>query len=358
MPGNTSGQLFCITTFGESHGEALGCVIDGCPSKIALTEQDIQLELDRRKPGQSAMTTSRAEKDKVRILSGVFRGKTLGTPIAMIVENQDMRPRDYEKLKNIFRPGHADFAWEMKFAIRDYRGGGRASGRETVSRVMAGAVAKKLLKTWVVDGGVAKKPIEIYAYTSQIGPIKADRVHLGFIEKNPVRTADPEKAKEMENYILAMKRAGDSCGGVIEILVKNMIPGLGEPVFNKLNAELAKALFSIPAVKAVEFGAGIESALLKGSEFNEKAGAAAKGIGAGISGGISTGEDLIMRVTVKAPSSIAKRQKMTTRSSQETEFAIMGRHDSCIIPRFIPVAESMVAITLADQILCYKAIKS
>ncbi len=326
---NTIGTLFRVTTFGESHGVALGCIIDGCPAQLPLTEEDIQRELDRRRPGQSAVTTERQEKDRVKILSGVFEGVTLGTPIALITENADAKSSDYEALKDVFRPGHADYTWQAKYGVRDHRGGGRASGRETVARVMAGAVAKKLL---------AHYRVAIYAYATQIGPIKGTTVDLEAIEKNTVRAADPLAAQAMEAYILRAKEKGDSVGGIVEILIKGLPVGLGEPVFDKLNADLAKALVSIPAVKAIEFGNGFGVTIKKGSEQN-----ATKDAG-GISGGISTGADIVMRVAVKPPSSISKTQKAMPK----------GRHDPCIAPRFIPVAESMVAITLADHILRHK----
>jgi chorismate synthase len=354
--GNTLGHLFRVTTFGESHGVALGCVIDGCPPKIPLSEKDVQRELDRRKPGQSAITTSRREGDKVKILSGVFEGKTLGTPIAMVVYNSDQRSGDYEKFKNVFRPGHADFVWEMKYGFRDYRGGGRSSGRETVSRVMAGAVGKKILAH-------ALPKFKLYAYAKQIGPILGKKIDVNFIEKNLVRAADPLQAKKMEAYILKAKEDGDSVGGVVEIMVKGIPLGLGEPVFDKLNADLAKALVSIPTVKAVEFGAGFSVALKKGSEQNDpftvRGGKIAilKNDAGGISGGISTGEDLIIRVTVKPPSSIMKTQRTATKQKTKVNIQVTGRHDPCIIPRFIPVAESMVTLVLADHYLRYRAIK-
>lgn len=352
--GNTIGTLFRVTTFGESHGVALGCVVDGCPPQIPLNEAIVQHELDRRRPGQSAITTARQEGDRVKILSGVFQNKTLGTPIAMIVENTDARSTDYEKLKNVFRPGHADFTWEMKYGFRDYRGGGRSSGRETVSRVMAGAVAKQLLLL---------RRIHIYAYAAEIGPIKGKKTVFDFIEKNPVRAADPVAAKQMERHILAAKEAGDSVGGIVEIVVKGVPLGLGEPVFDKLNADLAKAIVSIPTVKAIEFGSGFGAAVKKGSEQNDpftvRAGKVAleKNDAGGISGGISTGADLVMRVAVKPPSSIGKSQKTVTKDKKKVDLLIGGRHDPCIIPRFIPVAESMVAIILADHMLRYRAIK-
>lgn len=352
--GNSIGTLFRVTTFGESHGGALGCVIDGCPPKLEISEAEIQHELNRRRPGQSAVTTSRQEADRVKILSGIFEGKTLGTPIAMIIENTDMRSLDYEKLKDVFRPGHADFTWQMKYGFRDYRGGGRSSGRETASRVMAGAVAKKLL---------LQEKIKIFAYASQIGPIKGERVDFDFIEKNLVRAADRKKAAAMEKYILKAKESGDSVGGVVEIIIKNTPIGLGEPVFDKLNADLAKAIISIPTVKGIEFGSGFGVALKKGSEQNDpftiRGGKfkIAKNDAGGISGGISTGEDIVIRVAVKPPSSISKEQKTVTNSREKIKLSVTGRHDPCIIPRFIPVAEAMAALVLADHLLRFRAIK-
>lgn len=346
--GNTIGQMFRVTTFGESHGAALGCVVDGCPAQIPLSEADIQRELDRRRPGQSKVTTSRSEKDVVKILSGVFEGKTLGTPIALVVENADFRSEDYEALKDVFRPGHADFTWEMKYGFRDFRGGGRSSGRETIGRVMAGAIAKRIL---------APNKIEIYAYAIQIGSVCGKNVDLGFIEKNPVRAADPKAAEKMEEVIKNAAVEGDSVGGIVEILVKNVPIGLGEPVFDKLNADLAKAIVSIPAVKGIEFGSGFGAALKKGSEQNDPILAKngkfsfSKNDAGGILGGISTGQDILIRVAVKAASSIAKTQKTASKSGKEVKLEISGRHDPCIVPRFIPVAEAMVAIVLADHLL-------
>lgn len=352
--GNTIGQLFRVTTFGESHGVALGCVIDGCPPKIPITEKEIQCELDRRRPGQSKITTSRSEADRVKILSGVFEGRTFGTPITMVVENSDARSGDYEKLKNVFRPGHADFTWQMKYGFRDFRGGGRSSGRETVSRVMAGAIAKKILLL---------EHIRIFAYALQIGSIRGIKVDFSFIEKNSVRAADRSAAKKMEAVILKAKNEGDSVGGIVEIIIKGVPVGLGEPVFDKLNADLAKAIFSIPTVKALEFGAGFSAAGKLGSQNNDpftvKAGkiTLSKNDAGGISGGISTGSDIVLRVAVKPPSSIAKSQNTVTAQKKKVEIQIAGRHDPCIIPRFIPVAESMVAIVLTDHLLRYSAIR-
>lgn len=326
--GNIIGKLFQVTTFGESHGEALGCVIDGCPAQLALNEKDIQRELDKRRPGQSSVTTNRKERDKVKILSGVFKGKTLGTPIAMIVFNSDARGRDYKNLAHSFRSGHADYVWQTKYGFRDYRGGGRASGRETVSRVMAGAVAKKILAR-----SLGKK-FRIYTYAVQIGNVCGKKIDYKFIERNPVRAADCGAAKKMEQEILRAKASGDSVGGIIEIIMKGVPLGLGEPIFDKLNADLAKALLSIGAVRGIEFGNGFKAAGLKGSEQNSPK------IGGieGISGGISNGKDIVMRLAVKAPASIAK-------------LGVKGRHDPCIVPRVIPVAESMTAIILADHCL-------
>jgi len=350
---NTIGKLFRVTTFGESHGAALGCVIDGCPSQIEIKEEDIQRDLDRRRPGQSHITTPRNEADKVKILSGVFDGKTLGSPIAMIVENSNQKSEDYDKLKDLFRPGHADHTWEQKFGFRDHRGGGRSSGRETVARVMAGAVAKLLLST---------KNIQIYAYAVQVGNIKGEIVDLASIENNLLRAADPTKAKEMEAAVLAAKEAGDSLGGVVEILIKNVPVGLGEPVFGKINSDLAQAILSIPTTKAFEIGSGFMAATKLGSENNdpliEKDGKirAVKNDAGGISGGITNGENIILRVHVKPPSSILKKQQTINKDGESSEIQVSGRHDPCIIPRFIPVAKAMTAIVLADHLLRYRAI--
>ncbi|OGW16916.1 MAG: chorismate synthase, partial [Nitrospinae bacterium RIFCSPLOWO2_12_FULL_47_7] len=342
---NTFGTLFRVTTFGESHGAAIGAVIDGCPARLQLLEKDIQLELDRRRPGQSLLTTQRKESDKVKILSGVFEGVTLGSPIAMIIENADHRSLDYAQLKSVYRPGHADYAWDAKYGFRDYRGGGRASGRETASRVMAGAVAKKLLSATGASFGL-KKAVKVFAYAKQVAGIVGDKVDLTYIEKNPVRAADPKAAKKMEEAILNAAREGDSVGGVVEIVVKNMPVGLGEPVFDKLSADIAKALFSIQTVKAVEIGSGHAASAMRGSEHNDKILSkwkTANNYGGGISGGISTGEDLVVRVTVKPPSSISKTQETVTTKGRRQKLSVKGRHDPCIIPRFIPVAEAMVA---------------
>lgn len=347
--GNTFGTLFRITTFGESHGVALGCIIDGCPPGLHIDVNHIQKELDRRKPGQSAVTTARNEADSVEILSGIFEEKTLGTPIAMIVRNTDQRSKDYSTIKDVFRPGHADYTWQMKYGLRDYRGGGRSSGRETVGRVLGGAVAKQMLK---------ENDIRIIAFARQIGPIIGDAIEESFIENNTVRAADPVNAPAMERFILDAKKAGDSVGGIVEIQIHGCPVGLGEPVFDKLNADLAKALVSIPTVKGIEFGAGFSVATKFGSENNDTFApgiSLKKNDAGGISGGISNGQIITMRVAVKPPSSISKAQKTVDASGKEVNLTIEGRHDPCIIPRFIPVAESMVALVLADHMLLMKA---
>lgn len=344
MPGNTFGILFQVTTWGESHGPALGAVIDGCPAGLELSEKDIQRDLDRRRPGQSEITCPRKETDKVEILSGLFKGKTTGMPLALLIRNKDARPEDYQNLKDLFRPGHADFTYQLKYGIRDYRGGGRASGRETVARVAAGAIAKKIL---------ARGKTRIIAYTKQVHKIPAEEIDFKNldrisreIEKNPLRCPDQEAAEKMLKFVLAQKEKGDSVGGVIEILVRNPPSALGEPVFDKLEADLAKALMSIGAVKGIELGPGFKVAELLGSENNR--------LKTGTLGGISTGEDLIIRIAVKPPSSIGKPQKMRTKQGKEVTLEIKGRHDVCLLPRIIPVAESMVALVLADHYLRQK----
>lgn len=354
MPGNTFGTLFQITTWGESHGPALGVVIDGCPPGLEINEKDIQKELNRRKPGQSSVGTSREEEDRVEILSGIFEGLTTGTPISLMIRNKDQRSKDYSKIKNIYRPGHADLSFDLKYGIRDYRGGGRSSGRETAARVMAGAIAKKYLKV--------KSKTKIVGYTKQVGNIKAERFEEKQIEKNSLRCADASKAKKMEKYVLDLKNQGDSCGGIAEFMIKNVPIGLGEPVFDKLQADLAKALFSIGTVKGVEFGQGFGVATLKGSENNDrliKKGnkiVTATNNAGGIYGGISIGTDIIIKVAVKPASSILKQQKTVSNKGKETSIKVEGRHDACIIPRLIPVAESMIAITLMDHYLRQRAL--
>jgi chorismate synthase len=355
MSDNTFGKIFKVTTWGESHGEAIGVIVDGCPAGLELSEADIQHELDRRKPGVSEITTERKEEDEVKILSGVFRGKTLGTPISMLVWNKDVDSSPYEPLKDIARPGQADFAYQMKYGIRDYRGGGRASARETVARVAAGAIAKRIL---TMQG----RDIQILGHVVEIGEIRAKEVGVEEIrrnvERNAVRCADLRAARKMEELIKEMKAEGDSVGGIVEVIALGVPAGLGEPVFDKLDAELAKALMSIGAVKGVEIGAGFEAARMKGSEMNDefiiKEGRirTKTNNAGGILGGISTGEPIICRIAVKPTPSISKPQRSVDMAKmQEVEIKIKGRHDPCVCPRIVPVAEAMVALVLVDYLM-------
>lgn len=347
MTGNDFGKLFRITTWGESHGKALGVVIDGCPSNIPLAEEDIQKELDKRKPGQNKITSQRKEQDKIEILSGVFDGKTTGTPISLIIFNKDIDSSKYEKIKHLFRPGHADFTYEKKYGIRDYKGGGRSSGRETVARVAAGAIAKKILE---------RENIEVIVHTKQIADVKAENFDKDEIENNLVKCADKLKSREMEKAILKVQQEGDSLGGIVEIIIKNAPPGLGEPVFDKLDADLAKALMSIGAVKGVEIGAGFKAAEMKGSECNDVI--TSKGFktnnAGGILGGISNGEDIVVRIAVKPTPSISREQETVDKKGKKAAIMVEGRHDPCICPRIVPVAEAMTALVIADHLLMQK----
>lgn len=353
MSGNSFGTLFKVTTWGESHGKALGAVIDGCPPGILLNEKDIQQEVDRRKPS-SFMGTSRKEQDSVEILSGIFKERTTGMPISIICRNKNAKPKDYKMLENVFRPGHADYSFEKKYGIRDFRGGGRSSGRETIARVMAGAIAKKIL--------IKNAKTKIIGHTIQVGEIKADRFEEKEINKNDIKCADSISAKKMLEHIKAVKEENDSVGGIIEIRIISPPAGLGEPVFNKLDADIAKALMSIGGVKGVSVGAGFEVAEKKGSENNDEFTIKNGEIrtksnnAGGILGGISYGEDIIIRLAVKAPASIAKKQHTVDKKKRPATIEIEGRHDACIIPRLIIVAESMVAITLVDHLLIQKAL--
>ncbi len=353
MSGNTFGTLFRITTWGESHGSAVGVVIDGCPAGIPLDEDDIQKELNRRRPGQSDITTPRKEEDKAEILSGVFSGKTTGAPILIMVRNKDIDSSKYEALRNTPRPGHADLTYELKYGIRDWRGGGRSSARETVGRVAGGAVAKKIL---------AIHDIEVLGHVVELGGIRAKPASIEDVrentEKNPVRCADEEAAVEMEAMIHAARSEGDSVGGIVEIIGTGVPAGVGEPVFDKLSAELAKALMSIGAVKGIEIGAGFGSALMKGSQMNDPI--AIKGgkittltnNAGGILGGISNGEPVICRIAVKPTPSISKEQRTVDMSAmKDAKIKIQGRHDPSIPPRIVPVAEAMVALVLVDMMM-------
>ncbi len=339
---NTFGDLVRVTTFGESHGPAIGAVIDGIPPGIQISEDDIQKELDRRKPGQSSITTRRKESDKVHILSGIFEGKTTGSPIALLIYNDDPKSHHYDNIKDVFRPGHADYTFFMKFGIRDYRGGGRASGRETVARVAAGAIAKKILE---------KKGVKILAYSVEIGGVSwSGKGNYRTIETNPVRCPDADSARRMEEKIIEARKEGDSVGGIVQIEIHGIPPGLGDPVFGKLSSRLASAVMSIGAVKGIEFGDGFSLALLKGSEANDAManGKFLSNHSGGLLGGISTGEPIVMRVVVKPTSSIAKPQKTINTDFKNVEIRVHGRHDPCIVPRAIPVMESMIALTIID----------
>lgn len=353
MSGNTIGKLFKITTFGSSHGTALGAVIDGCPAGLELSQEDIQKELDKRKPGTSKITTSRRETDQVQILSGIFEGKTDGTPIAAVVYNKDMDSSAYAALRGKPRPGHADFGWETKYGHYDYRGGGRASGRTTIGHVIGGAIAKKLLETM---------NIKVISYVTKIGDIEAKEVKLseieGNINKNAVRCADLESAIKMEELILDLKSKGDSVGGIVETIILNVPAGLGEPVFDKLDGDIAGVLMGIGSVKGVEIGAGFRSSSLKGSQMNdefykndEKIKTKTNNSG-GILGGISDGMPIIARMAVKPTPSISKVQKtVDLKENEDTKIEIRGRHDPCICPRVTTVAESSVAIIIADHMI-------
>ncbi len=347
---STFGKLLTITTFGESHGPAVGVILDGCPPGIAVTTQRIQGDLDRRRPGQSVVTTQRKEPDKVEILSGVFEGVTTGASIALLVRSVDARPQDYANLKDVFRPGHADYTYWKKYGIRDYRGSGRSSGRETVGRVAAGAIARVILE------GVGAR---VQAYTVQVGDIVAEARDLAYAEENSVRCPDREKAPAMERAILAAREAGDSLGGVVEILATGVPVGLGDPVMDKLDASLAWGLMSIGAVKGFEIGEGFASARRRGSEMNDRMTPEgfATNFAGGILGGISTGQPIVARIAVKPPSSIAIPQKTVDVHGEEREFKIDGRHDPCLCPRVVPVAEAMTCLTLADALLRQRAIE-
>jgi len=358
MSGNTFGQLFRVTTFGESHGGAVGCVVDGCPVGLEISAENIQKDLDRRRPGQSKITTLRKEEDKIEILSGVFEGKTTGTPIMMMVKNKDARPEDYEKLKDIFRPSHADFTFQKKYGIRDWRGGGRASARETLGRVAAGAIAKKFLKE--------KLGIEFLAYVEQVGDIKTEvdcnKVTSEQIESNIVRCPDEKIVEKMIELIEKVRKEGDSVGGVIRGVIKSVPTGLGEPVFDKLSADLGKAMLSIPAVKGFEIGSGFEGAKMRGSQHNDLFYTGKQGkirtktnFSGGIQGGISNGENIQFRVAFKPVSTIRKEQITVDSKGQNVKLEATGRHDPCVLPRAVPIVEAMAAITIMDHYLRNKA---
>ena len=353
---NKFGNIFSFTTFGESHGEAIGCVVDGCPSLIDLHESDIQKYLDKRKPGQSKFTTQRQESDEVKILSGVFEGKTTGTPIALLIHNQDQKSQDYGDIKDKFRPSHADYTYFKKYGIRDYRGGGRSSARETAMRVGAGAIARKVIE---------KNNIEIFGYISQIGEKKIDQNSIDFneINNNELFCPDKKAVGEFSDYLLDIRKKGDSVGAIIEIVARNVPVGLGEPIYDKLDARLASAMMSINAVKGVEIGFGMSSAGLRGSQvademFNEngKINFSSNNSG-GVIGGISSGQDLVVRFAVKPTSSILIPRKTIDINGNNCEIITKGRHDPCVGIRAVPVGEAMMALVLADFILINQARK-
>lgn len=342
MAGSSFGHNFRLTTFGESHGGAVGVIVDGVTPGLELDEKDIQVDLDRRKPGQSFITTPRAEPDQVHIMSGVFEGKTTGTPLMMILYNKDFEPGAYTAIKDLFRPGHADYTYYNKYKVRDWRGSGRASGRETAGRVAAGAIAKKLL---------AKRGVSILAYTVRAAGVSCETYDPSVIEDNMLRACDSKAAEKMMEKIAVLKEQQDSAGGIIECRISGVAPGLGEPVFDKLDGELAHAMLSIGAIKGIEFGKGFAAADMTGSEHNDwmdGSGFQTNNAG-GMIGGISTGEEIVFRVPVKPVSSIAKAQRTIDMSGSETEIITEGRHDTCICPRVVPVVEAMAAIVLEDH---------
>ncbi|MGG1596661.1 chorismate synthase [Paenibacillus naphthalenovorans] len=342
MAGSSFGDFLKITTFGESHGESIGVIIDGVTPGVEIDEQYIQIQMDRRKPGQSSVTSPRKEYDQVYIQSGVYEGKTTGTPLFITLYNKDMRPEAYRDIQHSFRPGHADFTYLKKYGIRDHRGSGRASGRETAARVAAGAVARKLLE---------RRGVSVVAYTKAIGGIECAAFIEDQIERNAVRACDPEAAVRMIEKIEALAAIGDSCGGIVECRIRGVIPGLGEPVFDKLDADLAKGMLSIGAVKGIEFGAGFEAAGMLGSEHNDQMNASGflSNHSGGILGGISTGEEIIFRVAVKPTSSISVPQQTIRTSGEEQVIVTKGRHDPCICPRIVPVVEAMACLVIEDH---------
>ncbi|MBY5960161.1 chorismate synthase [Membranicola marinus] len=359
MAGNTFGHLFTITTFGESHGKGLGVTIDGCPSGIRISEEEIQHDLDRRRPGQSRIVTQRKEKDRIQIISGVFEGVTTGTPIGMIILNEDQKSRDYDHIKDSFRPSHADYTYQSKYGFRDYRGGGRSSARETAMRVAAGSVAKAILK---------RIGITIQAYVSQVGPIRIDdnpeNHDLSLTEENIVRCPDPKKAAEMEELIMATRKKGDTVGGVVTCVIENAPVGLGEPVFDKLHSDLARAVMSINACKGFEIGSGFEGVKMNGSEHNDKFYTTKDGevrtetnYSGGIQGGISNGMPIYFRAAFKPVATIIQSQETINKEGKDVTIEGRGRHDPCVVPRAVPIVEAMAALTLVDHYLMQQRMK-
>jgi chorismate synthase len=355
MAGNTFGKLFSLTTFGESHGTALGGIIDGCPAGLPIDTDFIQAELDRRRPGQSRIVTQRKERDEVEFLSGIFGGKATGTPIGFVVRNEDQRSKDYDHNIDVYRPSHADYTYDAKYGLRDHRGGGRASARETVSRVVGGAVAKLLLK---------KSRITIAAYTSSVGDIRLEKKYtdldLSKTDANPVRCPDQRTAVKMQQRIEQVRKAGDTIGGIISCVITGVPVGLGEPVFDKLHADLGKAMLSINAVKGFEFGSGFEGTGMNGSEHNDIFYASKGKVrtrtnhSGGIQGGISNGEDIYFRVAFKPVATIMKKQATVNSQKKAAEISGKGRHDPCVLPRAVPIVEAMTALVLADHLLRHR----
>ena len=358
--GNTFGQLFRITTYGESHGGGIGVVIDGCPPQIVISEADIQRELDRRRPGQSKITTQRKEQDRCEILSGVFEGATLGTPISILIRNQDAQPEAYAEMKTAFRPSHADFTYEAKYGIRNWQGGGRASARETIGRVAAGAVARKVLEK-------ISASLEIVAYVAQVHDVAAEidraSVRKEDVDRNIVRCPDEAAAKKIISLIEQVREGGDSLGGVVECVARGIPPGLGEPVFDKLEADLAKAMLSLPATKGFEIGSGFAATRMRGSQHNdpfevrENRVRTSTNFSGGVQGGISNGEDIYFRVAFKPTATIAKKQQTVTASQEAITLTARGRHDPCVLPRAVPLVEAMAALVLCDHALRQRAVK-
>lgn len=347
MSGNTFGKLFTVTTFGESHGAALGCIVDGCPPGMELSEADLQADLDRRKPGKTRYETQRKEADQVKILSGVFEGKTTGTPIGMLIENTDQRSKDYGNIMHQFRPAHADYTYHHKYGFRDYRGGGRSSARETAMRVAAGGIAKKYLKQ--------QFGIEIQGYLAQLGPVVIEKHDWSHMEKSAFFNPDPDKEVEIENYMKSLK--GDSIGARVNVVARNVPPGWGEPIFDRLDAEIAHAMMSINAVKGVEIGAGFDAVTQKGSEHRDEItpeGFLSNNAG-GVLGGISSGQDILVSMALKATSSLSIPGKSINTAGEPVEVVTKGRHDPCVGIRATPIAEAMMALVLMDHVLRHRA---
>lgn len=353
MAGNTFGTLFKLTTFGESHGVAIGGVLDGCPSGIEIDLAAIQNEMDRRKPGQSAIVTQRKEPDEVEFYSGIFEGKTTGTPIGFAIHNTNQKSHDYSHIKDSYRPSHADYVYDQKYGFRDYRGGGRSSARETASRVVAGAIAKQFLSQ-----------LKINAFVSQVGKLKMDipyqQLDLALTESNPVRCPHPETAAKMEEYIKEVRKEGDTVGGIVTCVVQNVPIGLGEPVFDKLHAELGKAMLSINAVKGFEYGSGFEGVQMKGSEHNDQFnqdGSTKTNYSGGIQGGISNGMDIYFNVAFKPVATVIQPYETIDKEGNKVMTKGKGRHDPCVVPRAVPIVEAMTALVLADFMLLNRTIK-